>query len=34
MSGHGGSAHYVLENVGDFEGMFQIVCSWKRVPMF
>ncbi len=34
MSGYGGNGHSVLENVDDFEGMSQTICSWKRVPMF
>jgi hypothetical protein len=34
VSGHGGNGHYVLKIVGDFKGMSQTVCSWKRVPIY
>ncbi len=34
MSGHSGIGHYVLEIVGDFEEMFEKICSWKKVPIY
>jgi hypothetical protein len=34
MSGHSGIGHYVLEIVGDFEEMFENICSWKKVSIY
>jgi hypothetical protein len=34
MSGHGGSGHFVLENVGILKECVRQFCSWDKVLVF
>jgi hypothetical protein len=34
VSGHAGNGHYILEIVGDFEGMSWTIYFWKRIPIY